>query len=336
MNCIIWFLGLIQRLCKSIFSPKQRDKNLYSLDHAILHVQTPPPSLWMNMGYWKNETTLAGAAQALLDQVLIAAGLLDPGARPAPHPPQRRFNLLDVGIGCGDQSLHLLNTMRLPRGPGDDDRPLPLFDVYVGVTIAPSQAEMARQRVSSSPSPSPYKAEIFCADAADPSSWSDEMKGALRGMLTPKETGLYPDNWVLALDTLYHFQPSRHPLLSYACRDLRASLMAFDLLLSENASPWERLLLRLVCMLTGVPFSNFLTKPQYEALLVGAGYARDCVLFRDLSDEVFAGLAGFLARKDDELRRFGMSVGKFRGAQTMFNWWARSGVIRGMVIIAKR
>jgi hypothetical protein len=51
MNPITWFLGLIQHLWKFIF--KQRDKNLYSLDHAILHVQTPPPSLWMNMGHWK-------------------------------------------------------------------------------------------------------------------------------------------------------------------------------------------------------------------------------------------------------------------------------------------
>ncbi|KAF7178637.1 hypothetical protein CNMCM7691_007451 [Aspergillus felis] len=347
MNPITWFLGLIQRLWKFIFSPKQRDKNLYGLDHAILHVQTPPPSMWMNMGYWKDETTLAGAAQALLDQVLIAAGLVDPSGRPVPHPPQRRFNLLDVGIGCGDQSLHLLNTARLPRivpGDGDDDdsaaaRPLPLFDAYVGVTIAPPQAEMARQRVRSQveeAATSPSKAEIFCADAADPSSWSAEMKDALRGMIISEEIGMYSDNWVLALDMLYHLRPSRRPLISYACRDLRASLMAFDLLLSDKASLWERLMLRLVCMVTGTPFSNFLTRAEYEDLLVGAGYGRDCVQMRDLSDHVFAGLAGFIARKDEELRRFGMTVGKFRGAGAVFGWWARSGVVRGTVIIAKR
>lgn len=27
--------------------------NLYDLDHAVLNVQMPPSTMWMNMGYWK-------------------------------------------------------------------------------------------------------------------------------------------------------------------------------------------------------------------------------------------------------------------------------------------
>lgn len=26
---------------------------LYRLDHGILNVEVPPPTMWMNMGYWK-------------------------------------------------------------------------------------------------------------------------------------------------------------------------------------------------------------------------------------------------------------------------------------------
>ncbi|KAF4217931.1 hypothetical protein CNMCM5878_005550 [Aspergillus fumigatiaffinis] len=261
-----------------------------------------------------SEQVFPGIAKFLRKQDAELTGLVDPSGWPVPHPPQGRFNLLDLGISCGDQSLHLLNAARLPRvGPGGDGngaRPLPLFDTYVSVTIAPSQAEMARQRVRSQveeAATSPSKAEIFSADATDPSAWSVEMKDSLRGMtVSSEEIGMYADNWILALDMLYHLRPSRHPLISYACRDLRASLMAFDLLLSEDASPWERLMFRFVCTM------------------------------RDVSDHVFAGLAGFIAHKDEELRRFGMTVGKFRAAWAVFGWWARSGVVRGMVITAKK
>jgi hypothetical protein len=27
--------------------------DLYRLDHGILNVEAPPPTMWMNMGYWK-------------------------------------------------------------------------------------------------------------------------------------------------------------------------------------------------------------------------------------------------------------------------------------------
>jgi hypothetical protein len=95
--------------------------------------------------------------------------------------------------------------------------------------------------------------------------------------VSSEEIGMYADNWILAFDMLYHLRPSRHPLISYAWRDLRASLMAFDLLLSEDASLWERLMFRFVCTVTGTPFSNFLAEAEYKNLLVGAGYEHDCM-----------------------------------------------------------
>ena len=77
--------------------------------------------------------------------------------------------------------------------------------------------------------------------------------------------------WLLALDTMYHFRPSRLPLLQYAHDTLHASFMAFDLVLSEGASWQQRLILRLVCWLTGSPFSNFITEEDYLVMLVNAG-----------------------------------------------------------------
>ncbi|KAK1139568.1 hypothetical protein N8T08_000641 [Aspergillus melleus] len=344
MNPIQWVLSLIKSLL-TLFLPSTGDRSIYGLDHAVLNTPIPPPSMWMNMGYWKDESDLPDACRALLEQVLIAAGLLDSAGHPVPT--DRQLRLIDVGIGCGDQSLHMVN-LRKPgaqapsndRNDGVDGVAPPLFDSYVGLTLLPEQAELARQRFEASATASmkptstePTQVDIFCADAADPTSWSQELQRAIAGASSdaPSRT----TTLLLALDCLYHFQPSRAPLLTYAATDLHASFMAFDLLLSDTATAWQRLLLRGVCLMTGAPYTNFLTQSEYEALLVRAGYSIDGIVVTDISEHVLGGLAGFIRTKDARMRRVGMSVGgKFRAAAMVFAWWARSGIVRGVVVVA--
>lgn len=250
---------------------------------------------------------------------------------------ERTIHLLDVGIGCGDQSLYLLQKKKQRKAQEDGQR-APLFDSYVGLTLAPAQADYARRRVSELNSSSNREKEspttsvkIFCADAANPSSWSEDVKCAVATTATtPRRT------WLLALDTLYHFQPSRKPLLHYAHSNLDASLMAFDLLFSDSASTLDRLLLRLVCLFTGTPFSNFLTRKQYVDMLVNeVGYERERIEVKDISEWVFPGIARYMQRRERELSRYGMGLGKFKGAGKVFGWWGRSGIVRGVVVVAK-
>ncbi|KAI9042589.1 uncharacterized protein KD926_005444 [Aspergillus affinis] len=354
MNPIQWILSLLKSLL-NFFFPSIGARSIYGLDHAVLNIPVPPPSMWMNMGYWKNECDLPDACRALLEQVLTAAGLLDSTGHPVPT--DRQFRLVDVGIGCGDQSLHMVN-LRKPstqalsndRNSGASRVAPPLFDSYVGLTLLPEQAELARQRLEASatasmkPAPAtstePTQVDIFCANAADPASWDQELQRAIAP--SPGDSSDAPSKtkatttWLLALDSLYHFRPSRAPLLTYAATELHASFMAFDLLLSDSATAWQRLLLRGVCLMTGAPFTNFLTQSEYEAFLVRAGYSIDGIVMTDISEHVLGGLAGFIRKKDARMRRVGMSVGgKFRAAATVFDWWARSGVVRGMVVVAK-
>ncbi|KAH8428821.1 uncharacterized protein LDX57_006500 [Aspergillus melleus] len=350
MNPIQWVLSLIKSLL-TLFLPSTGDRSIYGLDHAVLNTPMPPPSMWMNMGYWKDGSDLPDACRALLEQVLIAAGLLDSAGHPVPT--DRQLHLVDVGIGCGDQSLHMVK-LRKPgaQAPSNDrnDRvdgvAPPLFDSYVGLTLLPEQAELARQRLEASATASmksapttstePTQVDIFCADAADPTSWPQELQRAIAGASsnTPSRKTT-TTTWLLALDCLYHFQPSRAPLLAYAATDLHASFMAFDLLLSDTATAWQRLLLRGVCLMTRAPYTNFLTQSEYEALLVRAGYSIDDIVVTDISEHVLGGLAGFIRKKDARMRRVGMSVGgKFRAAAMVFDWWARSGVVRGVVVVA--
>ncbi|KAA8647945.1 uncharacterized protein ATNIH1004_003827 [Aspergillus tanneri] len=377
------------------------EKKLYGLDHSILHMEVPPTSMWMNMGYWKHTNSFPDACEALLDQVLITADLLSESRTPgapstltvssstrssrfeARHELQRenKIKLVDVGIGCGDQALYLTRRLSRPAchshtglsftdtecAPGeseDMERPrlvesgsLPLFDSYVGITIAQSQADVARERLlkrnpsgNGSPEWTP-EIRIFAADAARPALWGQELRDIVvddknRGpQITNKHRTGYAETcgskkekwqtWLLALDTLYHFEPSRKPLLRCAYRDMRASFMAFDLIISDRATFWEKLILRSICLVTGIPYSNFLSRKEYENMLVEAGYDCNMIVMRDITEYVFKGIAGYIWSKDRELRRYGMHVGKFRGPAKVFDWWADSGAVRGFVIVAR-
>ncbi|KAI9923985.1 hypothetical protein MW887_007443 [Aspergillus wentii] len=382
MGLFNWIITIIGKFL-ALFRPK--DSDVYGLDHAILNIELPT-RMWMNLGYWKHESALPQACKALLDQVLITAGLLDENGRPIPpHAKKTTTNIVDVGFGCGDQSLYLTQLSYSPSGEshdGDTDSRSgsgshrPLFSSYVGITITESQAEFARQRMApsmhgkhhlgnderSTPTPTPPPSmtssastgglvtpniHLFCADAAKPATWSAEVKHAIRNeagggrttsrsSATTTTTSTKRNTYLLALDTLYHFRPSRKPLVEYACSHLQASIMAFDLVLADDASVWSKLLMRVICWVSGTPFSNFLTWGEYEEMLVGAGYEQESITARDLSEHVFSGIERYIRRQDEMLRPFGMGVGKFKGAGKVFGWWARSGVVRGMVIVAKK
>lgn len=267
-----------------------------------------------------------------MEFILITAGLLNEDKTVAGA--SSAIKLIDVGIGCGDQSLYLTRKLSIA---GQAEKRRSLVGSYVGVTFARSQADFARERLLNRTSDSDTltwtpDVRIFAADAAKPSSWEPGLKTAISINHDHDKT----QTWLLALDTLYHYKPSRTPLLTHACRDLQASFMAFDLLLDSSASFTNKLLVQLMCLLSGIPYTNFLTTKQYEDILVQAGYDRDMIQMRDISEHVFPGISAYIRQKDSELKRFGMGMGKFKVPGWLFGWWGRSGVIRGVVVVARR
>ncbi len=269
--------------------------------------------------------------------------------------PSVRF--IDLGIGCADQTIYL--TQKFPS----------LISSYIGVTIDQAQFSFALQRLDSLDNPngdesrqdeqnlqqdrdtipenqklsddasSKYfkrstgnQVEIFCEDAANPSCWSDTLKES-----TDRDHDIGSALWVLALDTLYHFNPSRKPLFDHAFKHHKASIMAFDLLLADEASLIDRFSASALALLMSCPMGTFKTKAEYQAQLVEAGYEIERIEMKDISEHVFSGLADFIEKRDNELKTFlGRDMGAYKVFSWVLRWWARTGVVRGYIVVARK
>jgi hypothetical protein len=345
----ILFFSLIKwRTTNSQKREKQESGEIYGLQHGRLHLQVPTP-MWMNMGYWDESGTtksLAEACRDLLKAVLAEAGLSSEieGAETA-NGTRRKKMLIDLGIGCGDQTIYL--TSKEPVRPCDkvwwDVREHCVrFDHYIGITNDFVQARYALERVEEQRTSGKMddhgekekagsSVSIFCADAARPSKWNEEIQASIKSACTD-----CPERWVLALDTAYHFSPSRWLMVEHAHANLHASFMAFDLCLSPTATFVQKFVLRILTLLMGAPFTNFVTPEDYRSRLVAIGYPNDTVEVVDISERVFAPLAQFLDDQDRRLKTLGLGIGRFGVAKSLFKWWGRTGVVRGVIIVAKR
>ncbi|KAL6708964.1 hypothetical protein ACN47E_002091 [Coniothyrium glycines] len=295
--------------------------------------------MWMNMGYWKgstDETTLSEACRDLLKAVLGEADLIArQHGQDEVRDTGRKIFLLDIGFGCGEQTKYL--TSAEPVSPRDEiwwdkNGQSVLFDRYVGITKDRVQAQYASDNIA------PLKQRnsgstinLFCADASQPSSWPSELHTTLDSAVEK-----CPERWCLALDTAYHFSPSRWPIIKYASSHLRASFMAFDLCISPTATLTQKLILRLLTALMGAPWANFVTIDEYRRELIMAGYSEDAIKIIDISEHVFTPLARYVSAQEKKLGMLGLQLGGLAVAGTMFRWWGKCGVVQGVIVVAKK
>jgi hypothetical protein len=316
----------------------KREKRLYGTDHAKFNITMPPPTMWMNMGYWKHTEDFPTACRSLLDEVLQAARILQAPEDDSKETTSRSLSIIDLGFGCGDQSLHLRNVLGAQAQEAVSVQNDRFLSSYVGITLDRDQFEIAqccldRENLADR-GPS---MKLHCADASSQENWDVELKDDIASACKALD-GSDHENWILGLDTLYHFQPSKWPIINYASTTLGASLMAYDLCLSDNLSLWHRLILRLMAFLGHSPFLNWATVDGYRDQLVAAGYDKDKIEIIDISEHVFRPLARFIRRRDVELKHYGISsgMGRFRHGAAMFDWWGRAGVVKGCIVIARK
>jgi hypothetical protein len=291
----------------------------------------------------KEPKTLAIACRDLLNEVLETADFSYTKESAKIQRGIRRSKcLIDLGFGCGEQTIYLMSGASIrpsDREWWDCQRPCVRWDYYIGVTLEKKQFQHAAERMREFRQCDPQRGakfpdlpdvKLFCENAANPEAWSEDLKV---NVVTAIENT--HDHWVLALDTLYHFSPSRWSVIKHLAR-LETSFMAFDLCLSSQASLRERIILRILTNFMGAPWANFGTIEQYREKLIEAGYLDESITIKDISPHVFEPLAAFLEAQDRRLKVVGYGLGPFKVAQWMFAWWGQSGVVRGVIVVAKR
>ena len=208
---------------------------------------------------------------------------------------------------------------------------------YIGITLDQKQFDYAHRRLTKCglmSASNQGKFDIFHSDAADPRKWSPALISKMERMsMESQSKGC--ENWLLGLDTLYHFSPSRKRIFDYAKQKLGASIMAFDLAFRANTSPslLEKVLLRLFCKAVGAPYQNLMSTTEYRAQLQAAGYTN--ITMRDISEDVFGPLVRYLEERDAQLKMIGKGLGPLRVAGWVFKWWARTGLMGAYIVVAR-
>ncbi|KAG9251828.1 uncharacterized protein F5Z01DRAFT_662240 [Emericellopsis atlantica] len=297
------------------------------LGHWKLNAKMPLATMWMNLGYWTRDdgsqvTTFEEATSNLLRQILLQADLISPRASP-----QRSIAILDVGFGCGDQTWALVKSID-PSTNYTDFR-------YIGLTLDEAQTETASRYIYSSvasskaPCPDATAFKLFCADASVPKKWAGPVHREVEALKA------FGEKWFLALDCIYYFSPSRRPIMDFSANRLGAGFMAFDLLMNPEASRKTALIARLIGVMMGCPFRTFLTQVEYERQLVDCGYPKEQIEIRDITEHVFPGIVRFLDAQDRALSQYGISLGGYKLAGRLFDWFGRSGALKAVIVVAR-
>jgi cyclopropane fatty-acyl-phospholipid synthase-like methyltransferase len=206
-------------------------------------------------------------------------------------------DILDIGCGCGD-STNLLSGMK-PRS-------------IRGITSTFAQSEISRRRFP--------EIQFINCDAVQ-----------YVGYLPSESIDL-----IFALDCAYHFS-SRTNFLKQSSRALRVNgqIVLTDLILGDDTTLFQRMLMRIICLLTGLPYCNFKVESAYRHDFQGAGFSE--IDLEDISDDVFPRLEHFIQQHQKEMTSFGIR-GKWTGFlifARILAWW-KTGVVRFIVVNATR
>jgi hypothetical protein len=233
---------------------------------------TPPKTEWLNMGYWKNQTTFPGACEALAIKVVEASHMKNDAV------------VLDVGHGSGESILTLLANPRIPR-------PSKIF----GITSLLYHAQRTSRRVQdfqTSSGDSRTSVVIIHGDAVYNSA-AHESTGQCGGdhPFSPSSLAETFDS-ILAIDCAYHFD-TRHTFLSQAYQKLSPQggrIALADVCFSANAQNSK--VARLFACMTGVPRDNIVDIDRYKKRMEEIGYVD--VEVEDITQDVFPNFFAFL------------------------------------------
>jgi hypothetical protein len=169
-----------------------------------------------------------------------------------------------------------------------------------------------------------------------PHAAQEPVRNAANGITPEAGDGTQAERWVMALDCLYHFFPSRKEIFRYSNGELRASIMAFDLLLAPDISKFDWLMLWMISLFISAPISNFVVEREYRQQLEANGYLANNIVMDDITGDCFKQLALFLTKREKDLSELGIRPSeRFCLAKMMFRWFATGKVVRAYTVVAK-
>lgn len=346
----------------SIFSDQNRknEESYSSFDHLALNVKRPQTE-WLNMGDWTDvDDDLPMACRQLCERLYSEADIR-PGAK-----------ILDVGHGCGDSLLLLMQRYRP--------------NILHGVTSLPSHAQRAKKRVEDAQRLAKGKVqemevEVHCDDAVIhveklakrvEEKQNTTTKGRLQSLDGTEDLEKY--DFIFALDCAYHFQ-TRQRFIN-ACHSLLkpgGTLALVDLiathpypLSSQNSynktaiearfissptikppkvlqpSLLDSIKHSFVLRMAKVPSVNLISANTYLAQLDQAKY--DEARIQDISHAMFPNFARYLkrlGRGEEQAWRGGggIQLAALRSFGHVVEGWAQGGdhgMVRSVIVVAKR
>jgi SAM-dependent methyltransferase len=239
-------------------------------------------SSWGNLGYWKRDSlnlvaSTSSDTSALIDTTypqaceylaIKLAQCAELDQLPDSH------LVLDTGFGCGDQ-LFVWHQQ------------FSVTSLY-GMNYSASQTALAQKSINTA------KIEGFTvrqADACDAIAWQ-----AIPGSV----------DRILALDCVYHFH--NKSFFFDLCETHLASdgiLAISDLLLTKPlTNPFHKLILKLICKLSHIPFCNLMTEEDVVADLSSRGLKMARSI--DISDAVFLPFGEWLSGHIQQVKKAGL------------------------------
>ncbi|KAL0951106.1 hypothetical protein HGRIS_007843 [Hohenbuehelia grisea] len=257
----------------------------YGLFHLALNKRPgedpglPPPTEWLNMGYWKGTNDFREACEALAVK-LVHASKYQPGSR-----------VLDVGHGTGESLILQLSSASIPKPRS-----------LAGITSLELHYKRASNRVrrlqANDQSAAAVAVELYHGDAVYRVTSKDHP-------LDPSSDGEFDS--ILALDCAYHFN-TREAFLDQCFQKLAKDgrLALADICFSEG-SLQRRSTRAILRLLRVMPMENVVSPKEYVEIMEKIGFSD--VELEDISADVFPGFTTFLKQRGLKWWIFGHVMG---------------------------
>ncbi|KAG0233239.1 hypothetical protein BGW42_007552 [Actinomortierella wolfii] len=299
------------RKAEQPLKPLGFQKTNYGLKYSFLNVEVTGG--WLGMGLWPKDGTkipYREACQAMVRKVTAGLNI------------DATSHLLDVGFGCGDQTVYMAELYGPKR--------------ITGITIEPLQHYAGEQLVLNSRNRTPNTSiELYVADASNLQDFLKEHSQVL-GSSPGNGQSLLPSSLstqryfthIISIDSAYHYNTRRKFFeQAYAVLEPGRGLLAMADVIPRRRPPMTGIkgwiFRQFSRWYLKVPLENMQTLEEYRQMLEEVGFQE--IEIETVEDQVFLGWADFISTQLRVLK----SVGLVR-PRVGWSFWLLQNVLRSV------